>query len=115
MKTKHIISIVQIGDNIKTIYINNEDTANEYASKYSFDTDKGIRVKPKMSHHNVYAELKDKDTNIVSIILKLGEVESVYLNNAEKCESDYSMLAKDSDKEYGTYKLIHTNQIEGEM
>ena len=114
MQTKHTISIVQIDKRIDVIYIDNENVANKYVN----NNDCGICSiweEYRASHNDVYAELKGKDTNIVSIILKLGEVESVYLNNAEKCESDYSILTKDSDKEYGTYKLIHTNKIEGEI
>ena len=112
MKTKHTISIVQVNSEVDVIYINNKDVAKKYVD---FNSDSGIWGIYELTHRDVFAELKDKNMNTVSIILKLGEVESVYLNNAEKCESDYSMLAKDSDKEYGTYKLIHTNQIEGEM
>lgn len=118
MQTKNVVSIVQKGNKVKFVLVNKSDFAKEY-----------IEVQNKLLKKNenkweettltdlfVVGELKDYGENKVSVILEDGLPMMVYLDEVQKAEFDHGRLTKDTDKVYGTYKLLHTLDffVEGE-
>ena len=118
MKTKNVVSIVQKGNKIKFCIVNQPEFSKKYCeiSNSFLKKNENKWEETILTDINVYGELKDEGENKVSVILENGVPIITYLDDVLKAESDFSRLTKDTDKEYGTYKLVHTLDfvVEGE-
>ena len=118
MITKNVVSIVQKGNKVKFILVNKSDFAKEYVEIQN----KLLKKNENKWEENtltdlcVVGELKDEGENKISVILENGLPIICYLDDVGKAEFNYGRLTKDTDKDYGTYKLLHTLDffVEGE-
>ena len=119
MQTKNVVSIVQKGNKVKFVLVNKSDFAKEYVEIQN----KLLKKNENKWEENtltdlcVIGELREDGENKISVILEDGLPIICYLDDFQKAESDYSRLTKDTDKTYGTYKLLHTLDffVEGEV
>ena len=118
MQTKNVVSIVQKGNKVKFVLVNKSDFAKEYVEIQN----KLLKKNENKWEENtltdlcVVGELRDDGENKISVILENGLPIMIYLDDIVKAEDTYSKLTKDTDKPYGTYKLLHTLDffVEGE-
>ena len=118
MKTKNVVSIVQKGNKVKFVLVNKSDFAKEYVEIQN----KLLKKNENKWEENtltdlfVVGKLREDGENKVSVILENGRPIICYLDDIQKAEFDYGRLTKDTDKTYGTYKLLHTLDffVEGE-
>ena len=118
MKTKNVVSIVQKGNKVKFVLVNKSDFAKEYVEIQN----KLLKKNENKWEENtltdlcVIGELKDDGENKVSVILENGRPIICYLGDIYRAEDTYGKLAKDTEKPYGTYRLLNTLDffLEGE-
>ena len=110
MQTKNVVSIVQKGNKVKFVLVNKSDFAKEYVrvQNYMLKKNENKWEENTLTDLLVVGELKDDGENKISVILENGLPIICYLGDVQKAESDFSRLTKDTDKTYGTYKLLHT-------
>ena len=118
MQTKNVVSIVQKGNKVKFALLNKSDFVKEYieVSNKLLKKNENKWEENTLTDLFVVGELKDEGGNKISVILENGVPIMAYLDDISKAESDFSRLTKDTDKVYGTYKLLHTLDffVEGE-
>ena len=110
MESKNVVSIVQKGNKVKFVLLNKSDFVKEYieVSNKLLKKNENKWEENTLTDLFVVGELKNDGENKVSIILENGLPIICYLDDISKAESDFSRLTKDTDKTYGTYKLLHT-------
>lgn len=118
MKTKNTVSIIQKGNKVKFVLVNKGDFAKEYVEIQNklLKKNENKWEENSLTDLLVVGELKEDGENKISVILKNEIPIMVYWDDVQKAESDFSRLIKDTDKTYGTYKLLHTLDffVEGE-
>jgi hypothetical protein len=117
MQTKNTVSIVQKGNKVKLVLVNKGDFAKEYAEIQNKLLKKNKWEENTLTDLFVVGELKEDGENKISVILENGLPIICYLNDVQKAELDFSRLAKDTDKPYGTYTMLNTLDffLEGEI
>lgn len=98
------VDLVLQGDEIKRVFINERDKAEEFTNMMNEDNESWIGYS--LENISTYGMVKANGINRISIITKYSIPVSVYLNNLLKAESEFAMLSKDFMCDYGTYQII---------